>query len=405
MSSVTVSYMKLLVRIALVSMIAACHGPALPAIPGRGGPAWVELQSEHFTLWTDGSSSRGHRLIREMEHLRQVIHGVGFDSGRPDGRSLVIALRDSEEVGVFLPPQFTALASGGGPIHQPMIILPADAQDDTAHVITHELTHVISFNVIRNQPPWFAEGLAEFFASVNLDPNSATGDVGKPLDHIVARLRSTPPIPSAAMFACTQLACMDDMFYATAWATFAFLANTHPQELLRYALRLDELPPESQAQAWTEVFPALAPEKLDHELRKWLAYGRHMVWKFNVKLQEWPVTERPLHDADVLAARAVMRQVFVKERTEPPSELGAALAADPTHLIANLVSVWYKNSIGLDDARRVADAYPDDWRAWWLVGFAVSWEGPNAQLAWEKGCAILDKSPSAWAPPSWCTKH
>jgi len=340
-----------------------------------------------------------------MEHLRQVILGFGLDSGRPEGRSLVIALRDSEEVGVFLPSQFIAFAFGSSAIRQPVIVLPADAQDDNAPVITHELTHVISFNVFRNQPAWFAEGLANFFASVNLDPDSASGDVGKPLDYIGERLRSTPPTPSATMFACTQPACMDDMFYATAWAMFSFLANTYPQELMRYAQRLDELPAGSHAQAWTEVFPALVPEKLDHELRKWLAYGKHMVWKFNVKLQEWPITERPLRDADVFAARALMRQAFAKDGAEPPSELVAALAADPTHLIAHLVSVWYKKSIGFDDARRVADTYPDDWRAWWLVGFAVNWEGESARLAWEKGCAILDKSPSVWAPPHWCTKR
>ena len=59
------------------------------------------------------------------------------------------------------------------------------------------------------------------------------------------------------MFACDEHVCMTDMFYATAWAMFSFLANAHPQELLRYADRLDQLPKGSEAQAWSEVFPNL----------------------------------------------------------------------------------------------------------------------------------------------------
>ncbi len=395
--------MKALVVLLLCA--AACHGPALPAVPGKGGPVWIELQSAHFTLWTDSSRSRAQKLIREMEHLRQVILGVGFSGGSAEGRSLVLALRDSEEVGVFVPEQFIAYAWSGGTARQPLIVLPADTQGDDSHVITHELAHVISYTAIRNQPRWFAEGLANFFATVNLDPDTASGNIGEPLPYIVARLRQTPPTPAATMFACDAHACLDDMFYATAWAMFSFLANTYPQELLRYAERLDQLPPGSQAQAWAEVFPALTPDKIDHDLREWLAYGKHTVWRFNVKLQQWPVTERTLTDADVYAARALMRQLFAKPGATPAAELAEALAADPTHVLAHLVKAGYKQPISVDEARRVADAHPDDWRAWYLVGHAADWHGDHAREAWGKACALLAKSPSPSMPQGWCDQR
>src|SRR6266496_3041195 len=120
-------------------MAAACHGPALPAVPSQGGPQWHEMQSEHFTLWTDGSKTRAQQLIREMEHLRQVVLGVGFTGSSAEARSLVLALRDSEEVGVFVPRQFVAYAWGGGPIRQPVIVIPSDTDDEHQHVVTHEL--------------------------------------------------------------------------------------------------------------------------------------------------------------------------------------------------------------------------------------------------------------------------
>jgi hypothetical protein len=393
--------------LAIALMCAGCHGPALPAVPRKGGPAWIELQSEHFTVWTDGSRSSGQRLIREMEHLRQVVLGVGFSGPGSEARILVLALRDSEEVGVFVPERFAAYAWAGGKTRQPLIVLPVDAPDDTSHVVTHELTHVISYTAIRHQPRWFSEGLADFFASVNLDPDTATGNIGEPLPHLTLALRQTPPTPAAEMFNCDDDACMGDMFYPTAWAMFSFLANQYPQDLLRYAQRLDELPDgrASEIQAWREVFPALTPNKLDHDLREWLAYGKHMVWKFNVKLQDWPIRERTLKDADVLAARALMRLTFAKPGAQPTPELAEALATDPTHLLAHLVMTGYDKPIALDQAQKVAAANPDDWRSWYLVGDAAGWSGEDAHQAWEKACALLAKQPTASMPVDWCKKR
>ena len=391
-------------RLAVLALVAACHGPALPALPSQGGPPWIELESEHFTVWTDGSRGRARALVREMEHLRQVVLGVGFSGPRMEGRSFVIALRDSDEVGVFLPEQFAAYAESGGALHQPVIVLPLDANEDNQPLVTHELVHAIAFNVIRNQPAWFAEGMANFFSSVNLDPDRARGDVGKPPADLVRRLRRTAPTPSAKVFACESAACMDDMFYATAWAIFAYLANTHPRELLQYAARLDQVPREATARLWAEVFPALTPSRLDHEVRKWLAYGKHTIWKFDVELREWPITERPLRDADVHAARAYMRHAWLPPGAPPPAELGAALAADPAHLIANLVHHARTKSIDLDRARRVAEANPTDWRSWWLLGTAAGRQGDVARTAHERMCALLAERPSAWSPRGECAR-
>src|SRR5262249_29645782 len=111
--------MKPLALIVVVVVGCHAHGPALPTITGKGAsarpimhgngvPACLEPKSEPFTVVTDVSPARAQRLIREMEHLRQVVLGVGFNSANAEGRSLVLALRDAEEVGVFIPPQFVA---------------------------------------------------------------------------------------------------------------------------------------------------------------------------------------------------------------------------------------------------------------------------------------------------------
>jgi hypothetical protein len=379
-------------RLAFVVALAACRGPAVPAVPSEGGPAWIELASAHFTVWTDASRGRATELVRQMEHLRQVVLGVGFAGTSLEDNAFVIALRNDDEVGAYIPEQFVAFAFYGGALKQPGIVLPADEQ--TSHVVTHELVHVISFNVIKNQPRWFAEGLAGFFETVNLDPDSAKGDVGAPNKNVVARLRITPPTPAAKMFACDAYACMNDMFYATAWAMFSYLANTRPRDLIAYSRRIDQGAPN----AWAESFPDLKPEELDHQIRKWLAYGKHTVWRFDVALKQWSIKERTLRDADVYAARALLRERFRNVGDPPPRELARSLAADPTHLIANLVKAEYEKTIDLARAKQVAAAHPDDWRAWWLVALGANWQGDEARAAWERACALPGAS------QQWCKR-
>src|SRR5262245_22427870 len=76
------------VHVAMIAVLAGCAA-AVPQVPSQGGPAWRELTSEHFTVWSDADPGRARELVREMEHLRQVIVGVAFPGVPAGGRSLV----------------------------------------------------------------------------------------------------------------------------------------------------------------------------------------------------------------------------------------------------------------------------------------------------------------------------
>src|SRR5689334_19736171 len=136
----------------------------VPQVPGQGGPAWLELTSEHFTVWTDGDREQVRGLIRELERVRQVIVGASFASAPNSARNFVIVLRDDGELTEFSPTdQPRAYArTAEGPLWQPMIVMSAFSNSPLASNQTaHELTHVISSGVIHFQPRWLAEGLAQ----------------------------------------------------------------------------------------------------------------------------------------------------------------------------------------------------------------------------------------------------
>ena len=222
-------------HVGVALFVVACRA-AIPAMPSQGGPAWTELTSEHFTLWTDSSPARGRELIEQCEHLHQIVFGVAFPWLPGSGKSLVIALRDRYEVGAFVPDLFIAYAMPANPALEPVIVIDAQTDNSDGHVIAHELTHVISYGAIHDQPVSFAEGIAQFFETTNLDAKMLNVDVGEPLPKLVRDSRAMTLLPGDQLFACTQTKqpdCRDPRFYMTSALLFAYLIERAPETARR----------------------------------------------------------------------------------------------------------------------------------------------------------------------------
>lgn len=384
--------MKCLVGMLVVAAVGC--GAAIPPVPSKGGPGWRELTSEHFTLWTDGSHDAGVELVQRMEDLRQAVIGVGFRGAAGHGRVLVIALRDGDEVGAYMPNDFAiAVASPGNSyIHQPLILMNVDTGGDF-EIAAHELTHTISHVVIPEQPRWFGEGLANYFETIQIHRGAGTIDLGR------APTRRGEPVvqhhlmPLAKMFACNDMSCTDAGFYATSWALFTYLTNQRAAELSRYEQAL-VTERGNHAKAWAAAFGSASLDRIEQEMRAWLASGSHQVLHFNVTLRTWPVTERALVDADVYAARALMRYQFQKRVDAAKTEVAAALALDKTHALARFLAYHLENeTIDPEVARATAAAHPDDWRAWLLVAVSVK-TGDEAYEATRKSCELIAQNPA-----------
>jgi len=391
---------------------AACGAATLP-LPSKGGPAWRELTSEHFTLWTDAEPARAHALIRELDRLSQVITAVAFPSAPANARGLVIALRDFDELRMFV----TGAGVGGyaappvRPFWQPMIVMPAYAvyADET---VVHEVTHLISRMVIHRQPRWLAEGMAKYFETLQFNLDESAVRVGLPMRDGAKLLRLPTPAPVARMFAWEPERRGEGSLYVTAWAVFSFLINEHPRDLVRYLEVLaafedapGELPGDRLARAWDAAFPSLPAQKLDAVVRDWLLRGKHTVKEFAVQWTEGPIAQRTLDDADVLAIRGLMFVLDERGR-EAEASFMAALEADPGNVLARLVVTQVEHTaLSVPAARAMVAAHPDDWRAWWLAFGALS-AAPGteseATAAAGKACALIAQNPALVAPPKLC---
>ncbi|HEY0195654.1 MAG TPA: DUF1570 domain-containing protein [Kofleriaceae bacterium] len=388
--------------VGMAAIAASACSSVIPQLPSLGGPGWIEVRSEHFTLWTDASGRRGRELVREMEHHWQVI-GRAMNAPQT-GRSFVIALRDAQETAAYLPRNVVAAVwDSDGPTLQPGIVLSAYAHDYD-HVISHELSHVISSGIIANQPHWLSEGIATYFEMADLDAGQASVQIGIPRDDRTGYLHAHPPINAGELFACRDHTCIDGAFYATSWATVSFLLNTRFDQLATFFARLNALPHgrrgEVWRQAWTEAFPDLPPAQLDRQLGEWLVTGQVHLPRITVASRDYPATGRWLDDADALAARSLLKLMFSHDIEAVTDQLTQALALDRTNVLARLVEASLHQAVAPADARATAAAHPDDWRAWWLVAFALQ---PKPAAAGERSralarmCALLGEDPDRCA--------
>jgi Protein of unknown function (DUF1570) len=380
--------------VVLVTWFAAC-GSALPALPSKGGPAWTEFKSEHFTVWTDASAKRGAALVRKLEHHRQVIMR-GMNRAQQNSRIFVIALRDEREVAEFLPDEFAARAwTEGSPSRQIGILMPADnPNDDNSVTVSHELAHAVSFAVFRHQPSWLAEGIAGYFEMVELDPNVRSVEIGKPHKNHIQWIRQAGLLPAAQLFACEEAKCKDGKFYATSWAMISYLINEQFDKFALYLQRLN-LPGGSHDQAWSEAFPDMSLAQLDRNLLRGLMSSRKWVLpRIAIDVQPYRAVERALGDADALAARSLLH--WIDDKPALSIELAlSALAIDRRNVLAWMLAHYQDHPIPLADARSLTEAHPTDWRAWMLLYTAA--EGEEEEQAKVRACtlAAADGKPCA----------
>jgi hypothetical protein len=369
--------------IVIAMWVAACGGAM--AVPSEGGREWTEVSSDHFVLWTDGSSKSARELLAQFERRRRIMV-TALNEPSVKSKAFVVALRNEAETSMFVPPAFTALAwNVNNAIRQPGILIAMNHRWQQ-NVINHELAHVVSYGIIKHQPSWLAEGLAGYFEMAELQPDDAYADIGYPRSDFPLLLNS-PDLPSvASLFSCHERTCKDARFYAMSWAVFSFLVNHHPAPFGRYLQRLNEGAGED-AQIWRESFPDLPPEKLDLELYSWLRIGEYRPLRIKLARPKFSIAERRLGDADVLALRSFLFHSLKDDEATARRDAEAALAIDRTNVVAHMVKASLDLAIAADVASAVAAAHPDDFRAWLLVALSRP-DGAGSDAAYARACSL-----------------
>jgi hypothetical protein len=323
-------------RTITTALLAACVGCAgLPPVPSRGGPRWLELETEHFVLYTDQNERGARSMSTKLEHRLDELMQLGFEArGRLAFKLRVIVLEDRMQFENFVGVQYSSLFVERM-LGEPLVIMSRATEADSWEPINHELALFIIAKGMGPMPEWLSEGLACYFESA-YDDASGSFVVGVVPRHYMAWLHRNErmrvhelldydgPVDRAG-------------FYPSAWLLVHFLMTKHSTEIGAFQEALAQ--GKSPAESWQQAMSKLTQENIERELDHYIFLGRYVNFARHLAVKPHPASLRVLSDADVYALRAEMYLSHPGEdpdrRLEALENLRSALRSEPAHVRAS----------------------------------------------------------------------
>lgn len=283
------------------------------------------MDTPHFVLRTDLGSSEAKRAGIALEATRAVLVSAVWPQFKfSDQKTHVYWLANGLDferyfgrwTQCFFSPQSPATFILYGPVNRQEIrrTLPRP----TSYLLRHEMAHQLSAEVWRNQPRWFAEGLAEFLAPIyyaedgqnvvvgatNLFALSEYDDVRTlGLDDVLNWNQSDAAMPESEAAG----------LHGLSWLFVHWLHIQHPRELYRYLNGLQRGTPADQA--FTVAMQDLDFAKIDAELfayretlgrRKFGHFGGMLMPVVDSTLSESALGEQTLAPHEVKAVQDLL---------------------------------------------------------------------------------------------------
>ena len=147
-----------------------------------GDAPWVEVRSPNFSVTTDAGEKRGRDVALHFEQMRSVFGSLMTKANVNLAVPLqIVAFRNTKEMRQVAPlfngkpTEVAGLFQGGQ--DRSFIMLDMSVEDPWA-VVFHEYAHqLMNGNIPAELDPWFEEGFAEYFSTIEVDSKQAR--VGK----------------------------------------------------------------------------------------------------------------------------------------------------------------------------------------------------------------------------------
>ena len=310
-----------------------------------GDAQWVEIRSPNFSVITDAGDKRGRDVALHFEQMRNVFGRLMVKANVNLSVPLqIVAFRNSKEMRqvapVFngKPTELAGLFQGGD--DRSFILLDMSV-DNPWSVVFHEYAHqLMNGNVSVRIDPWFEEGFAEYFSSIEVDNKEAR--VGKIPEDTYRVLQGTGMMRVVELFRVQQYSKTynesgdhRNIFYAESSLLVHYLYDN--QLVAKVADYFDAVRnhKESVEEATQKAF-GMTPEQLDKALRNYLNSGHFKYYPMATPagIVAAQFTEAPVTMAD---ARAVLADVDAHSPDHHGRALGEfedILKTDPSNASA-----------------------------------------------------------------------
>jgi tetratricopeptide (TPR) repeat protein len=309
-----------------------------------GDPRWVEVRSPNFSVITDAGDKRGRDVALHFEQMRSVFGTLMTKANVTLSVPLqIVAFRSTKEMRQVAPlfngkpTELAGLFQGG---EDRSFIMLDMSVDNPWSVVFHEYAHqLLNGNLSVSTDPWFEEGFAEYFSSIEVDNKEAR--VGKIPEETYRILQQTGMMRVADLFRVRQYSKTYNesgdhrsMFYAESSLLVHYLYDN--QLVIKLAVYYDVLNQKKPVEQATQQAFGMTPEQFDKVLRNYLSSGRFRYHPIATPsgIVAAQFTEMPVSLGD---ARAVLADIDAHSRDHRDRALGEfqdVLKMDPDNASA-----------------------------------------------------------------------
>lgn len=325
-----------------------CLAPCLALWPPRsfaGDAQWVEIRSPNFSVITDAGDKRGRDVALHFEQMRSVFGTLMTKAHINLSVPLqIVAFRNSKEMRQVAPlfngkpTEMAGLFQGGE--DRSFIMLDMSVENPWS-VVFHEYAHqLMNGNVSVRTDPWFEEGFAEYFSSIEVDNKEAR--VGKIPEDTYRILQGSGMMRVAELLRVQQYSktynesgSHRNVFYAESSLLVHYLYDNQlvPKLANYFDARINQK--KTVEQSAQEAF-GMTPEQFDKVLRGYLNSGRFKYYPIATPsgIVAAQFTETPVSLADARAVLADIDAHSPDHHDKALDEFQEVLKMDPTNASA-----------------------------------------------------------------------
>ncbi len=355
------------------------------------GPPWVEVKSAHFSVVTDAGEKRGREVATRFEQMRAVFAALMTKATVNLPVPLqIVAFKNTKEMRDFAPlwqgkpTKLAGLFQGGSDRSFIMLDLSAD---NPWSVVFHEYGHqLMNGNMARQSAPWFEEGFAEFFSTIEVDNKEAR--VGKVPDHYYYTLRQTGMMKVADLFRVQQNSQTYNesgdrrtVFYAQSGMMVHYFYDHQlvPKLTAYFDLTMAKRVPVEDA---IQQALGMSAAQLDKEFQNYVSSGhsKYFVIPTPPNIATTAFTTAPLTDADTRAILADIHAHSPDYKDKAIADFEDILKTQPNHGGANrglgyayMVKGEYKKAA--ECYRKAEQADAKDPRVHYYIAMLMSRDG------------------------------
>lgn len=157
-----------------VRLLAALLPILLAARAHAADQSWLRISSDHFSVLTDAGPKKGHEILARFEQMRAMFAQLLLRKKIHMAQPLeIIAIAGVDRYAQLAPqPNGNPIAESGFWLRgEDRVFIVLNASDsDCWRPVEHAFAHyLLDYNYPPTQP-WFDEGFAEYFASLNFTP-------------------------------------------------------------------------------------------------------------------------------------------------------------------------------------------------------------------------------------------